>query len=168
MSKEFIDKLYRNSEYYNLVKHTIIKNVGSINDNDLIDCIDEVFLKALKQKNLEDHSNIAGWLHLTSKHIAKQFKTKYDNDNRMLTELDENIPSTSNFIEDLEYEELAKIFFKDLPKKLSKSEYKFFELKYIKKYTNKEISIILGLTEEYVNVKCTRLKNKIVNFLLIR
>jgi DNA-directed RNA polymerase specialized sigma24 family protein len=76
VNREFIDMIFR-GEYLELVTGTILYVMSKkINQHDLNDCISEVYMIALTQKDLDKHPNIHGWLTETAKNVAKQFKKK--------------------------------------------------------------------------------------------
>jgi len=167
MDGRFIEMLFREKEYYNIVKQTILYMIPGIGSHDFDDCVSEVYLSALKTKNLEKHLNIKGWLNITAKNIAKRYKTKRAAERIIISEkdIDKKVADKNDFVFDIEnkagYEEVLNKF----SESLSKSDYRLFKLKYIERLSSKEIGDILGIKADSVDIKLIRLKNKIKNIL---
>jgi len=73
--RDFIEKIYR--ENADFIKAIIKSNLYSKNEQDIFDCVQDVFFTALKRDDIQDHPNVKGWLCSTAKIIAKQYNTKY-------------------------------------------------------------------------------------------
>jgi RNA polymerase sigma-70 factor (ECF subfamily) len=122
-------------------------------------------MAALQKHDLQEHPNIEGWLYVTGRNIALQFNREYLKREKMIDidciELSED-SFENQLIEDIEFERLIKQGCrKKIFKALSKTEKHFFSLRYIKKYSNKQISEITGKSEVAVRVRYSRLKEKI-------
>jgi len=165
LAREFIEKIYTESEYYDIVKNTIIRMVDGVSVYDLEDCINDVYEIALRKKNLEKHPNIHGWLSNTAKNIAKRYLRKKAFSRIAIPMSDIKSGSQSDFepmMEDDKYfEELLII----LSKNLKVSEYTLFKLKFIEQRPNKELAEIMRIKQDSVGKKVSRLKEKIRNIL---
>jgi len=165
MDGRFIEMLFKEEEYFNIVKQTILYMLPGIGNHDFNDCVSEVYLTALKAKNLEKHPNIKGWLNITAKNISKRYKAKRAADSAVF--LDKNVDKTTvnDFILDVENREEYENILKKLSETLSKSDYRLFELKYKEGLSSREISDILGIKVDSADIKLTRLRKRIKNIL---
>ena len=165
MDKEFMSKIYIESEYYDIVKNTIIRAVDNISIHDLEDCISDVYEVALRKKNLEKHPNIHGWLNKTAKLVAMQHLRKCVF-HRMTVSMNDvdpgKLPSTiADLKDDQHYNELLMI----LAKRLKISENKLFKLKFIENCSNNELAELLRIKPRSVSKRISRLREKIKNIL---
>jgi len=165
MDGRFIEMLYNEQEYYNIVKQTILYMLPGIGNHDFNDCVSEVYLTALKAKNLEKHPNIKGWLNITAKNISKRYKAKLAADSLLFSEKNIDKEIADNFTLDVENREAYENILKKLSETLSKSDYRLFELKYIEGLSSREIADILGIKTDSADIKLTRLRKRIKNIL---
>ena len=163
---DFIETIFRNPTYFRIIKNTLLGEISKINDNDLDDCISEVYLALVQKKaSLEKHPNIRGWLYLTSKNIAKRFIEDQFIKGINSTELTVDLVAAINLEETYEDEERGEEIMEILSKSLTLSEYRLFESKFLKNKSNQEIAALMGIKKTSVEVKTTRLREKIKNIL---
>lgn len=137
--------------------------------NDVEDCAQEVFLKAVMKSqdiDIENHPNIKGWLISIAKNIIKQFNRDYmKNKYKIDTEVDVNSVIQKDFtyqlIEDMIYDDIDINKFKDkLIQALSENDKTLYIMK-SKGLSNREISVILNITENAVSSRFKRIKQKL-------
>ena len=135
---------------------------GKIDNSDLDDCISEVYLIALKNKNkLEKHPDVKGWLNLTAKNVAKRFiKSRFIELAYHIKQSEDEIAPT-RFEETLENEERYEELMVILQKSLKSVEYKLYELKFTKNYSNEKIAEMLNIKRRTVDKRIERLRDKI-------
>jgi RNA polymerase sigma factor (sigma-70 family) len=161
LNREFIEKIYRESEYYDIVKNTIIRIIKGINAYDLDDCISDVYETALRKKNLEEHPNIHGWLSITAKNVAMRYLKK-KSFTRITIPIDDNqLGEKYNFSNDEHLNELLNV----LKETLKTSEYKLFYLKFVERRSNEELAGLLRIKPDSIIRKVHRLKEKIKKIL---
>ncbi|MCL1866070.1 MAG: sigma-70 family RNA polymerase sigma factor [Oscillospiraceae bacterium] len=164
---EFIAEIFANAEFRKIIVNVIRRKVPGISVHDIEDCFSEVFEIALKKDlDLGSHPNIRGWLTLTAKNVAKRFLTRHAVINNNLTEMSEDfdmekVADPVRFEERIEAEEQEKAFFDFLKRKLTKSDYNLYILKFLEYHSNDEISTILNVKNDTVNKRVTRLKQKL-------
>lgn len=165
MKPDIIERFYTESEYYDVVRSTILHMVKSgINKFDLDDCISEVYLTALrKRRELEKHPNIHGWLASTSRIIAKRYMKSKMIESMLISDAYDNYRGSRNNSDEEQrlYNELLDL----LKRELKRSEYQLFTLKFIEKIPTAEIAAIIGIKPHSVESRVTRLKAKIKNIL---
>ena len=162
MSQEFIEKIFIEPKYLEIVKGTIITMTGKISDSDLDDCVSEVYLIALKNKSsIEKHPDINGWLNLTAKNVAKRFKSNRFIELIYQTDPSDDVADPARFEETLEDEERYKELLTILRESLKSIEYELYELKYVKNHSNEKIAEILKIKRRAVDKRIERLQEKI-------
>ena len=165
MKNDFIEMLYDEAEYYDIVKYTILikmKAHGGISDFDLQDCISEVFVEAMKKRHeLEAHPSPKAWLNLTAKNIAKRYIKRRIIEGMLFYGNGSVIPELINA--DDEYHKLCFEFFDTLKTTLNPTDYKLYDMKFNQKLSNAEIADVLKKNKHSVDMKLTRLKKKIKN-----
>ena len=137
---------------------------------DVYDCVQEVFLIAFKKSletNLGEHPNIKGWLFKVAQNVALKFNTSYMKARENLEiEQDMSLIPDSNspinqLIEDIAFDEIdIEKFRADLTEILTENENDLFDMKFVGK-TNKEISVVLNISENAVKQKYKRIRQKL-------
>jgi RNA polymerase sigma-70 factor (ECF subfamily) len=142
--------------------------------HDVEDCVQEVFLAAIKSPELEKHPNIEGWFYNTATNIALKFNDKLElmKKTPLIIDDDEVVfeaiidDFSEQLIEDIEYERLMSEGIIDkIMEELSEREKYFYFLRFKEKHGNKKISEITGKKEVAVRVRLMRLKDKIKKIL---
>jgi len=161
---DFITMIFRENQYYNIVRDTLLYVLPNLSDADLDDCISEVYKVALKTPNIETHPQIHGWLNLTAKNIAKKFR-RIQSIERQLAELSDDIPDPTRL--EIRFEELEqdKELLASIKKSLRLSEYVLFELRYLENKSCAEIAEITGIKQHSVDMRVNRVKTKLKKFL---
>lgn len=164
MKTAFINKLLE-SEYSNIIRNTIVNSIPKINDSDVDDLVQEVYLDVLKKKkSIENHPDIQGWLCIATKYVIKRYWRSKSVDLVPLEFVDEIEDPTSfeNIIEDNEYVKKLMVF---INKSLSWADYEIFDFKCIKRLSNDQIAEILDIKRTAVDAKVTRLRKKLKNII---
>lgn len=166
--QDFIKKIYE--ENYKFIASIIKSQLYSKNPHDISDCVQDVFKAALRKEDIQEHEKIKAWLCETAKNIVKQYNKKFLNAKNLGREIEDNDIITGDFsnqvIEnDLFDGAIEKGVIEEAIKSLSYFERDFYNLRYKKKLSYKEISLITGKTENALNAKNTRIKQKIKMFL---
>jgi len=164
-NKAFIEMIVKESEYFSIIKNTIISAAPKINDNDLDDCISEVYVAILQQDNLDKHPNFKGWLYIASQNVAKRYMKKQTIERINLLNITDDFTDPTKFEEVIESKEQNRELLSLLLKKLTSSEYRLFELRFLKRKSNQEIADIIGIKKASVETKVIRLRKKIKNIL---
>lgn len=164
MNREFITRIY-GDEYKSVVVQAIKHICPNINESDLDDCVSDVYLTAIGTAGLVEHPDIKGWLYSVARNIAKRhrkrqgfLKVKHFNETvavEVASEMDVAV-----LVEDRvcgENSELLAL----LQKNLKVSEYTLFKMKYLDGKSNDEIADFIGIKKHSVDVKITRLHEKI-------
>ena len=162
-NSEFIEMLYKEPEYFDLVKITILTHPG-INEHKFDEYVSDVFYAALRAQDLQSHPNIKGWLVKTTRNVIRNAVQKSNREkfNSPISKREINgVKSGFDFIADLEDKERVQEIINMLSRVLTESEYSLFEYKVLEKLTNQEIAAKLGIKLTSVEVKVTRLRNKI-------
>jgi RNA polymerase sigma factor (sigma-70 family) len=164
MNREFITKIYSN-EYKSIVVQAIRHICPNISESDLDDCVSDVYLTAIGTAGLVDHPDIKGWLFNVARNVAKRYrrqlgiqKVKQFNETTAV-----EVASEIDVVELVEEKicsdnsELLSL----LQKNLKVSEYTLFKMKYFDKKSNSEIADFIGIKKHSVDVKITRLHERI-------
>ena len=166
-NKAFLSKLY--SENRKNILRFINSQIYSKNIDDVEDCVQEVFLVAVRKSqsvDIENHPNIKGWLFLIAKNIVSRFNRAYIKANHAMdAESDINLlveeDFTNQMIEDIIYEAVDKEkLMNDLTENLSENDKILFMMKR-KGKSNKEISVIFNISENAVASRYKRLRQKL-------
>lgn len=164
---EFYEMIFK--KYLHIVKNIVKATIYSRNLADIEDCVQNVLVAALQKQDLQAHPNIEGWLYITGRNIAMQFNREHLRREKIINTDDVELSEsgfTDRLIEDIEFERLKEQdCIQNVLGALSKTEKHFFYLRYIKKYSNGQISTMTGKTEAAVRVRYTRLKEKIKNLI---
>lgn len=164
MEQSFIAKLFDEKEYHDIVRNTILSLVPKINDADLEDCVMEVYLDALKkQKKLEKHPDIKGWLNLATKFVVKRFIKSRVADSMNTVDLIDEVEDPMRFEDLVDGSEFVKDLLNFIPKHLKSVERELFQLKCVERLPNDKIAEIMNFKRKTVDVKVTRLREKIRN-----
>lgn len=166
--QEFISKIYE--ENYKFIASIIKSQLYSKSPHDISDCVHDVFKAALKKEDIEEHKKIKAWLCETAKNIIKQYNKRFLDAKNLGREIEDNDIITGDFSNRIIENELfdgaiEKGVIEKALKSLSYFERDFYNLRYKKKLSYKEISLIMGKTESALNAKNTRIKQKIKIFL---
>jgi RNA polymerase sigma factor (sigma-70 family) len=161
LNREFIEKIYRESEYYDIVKNTIIRIIKGVNAYDLDDCISDVYEIALRKKNLEEHPHVHGWLSITAKNVAMRYLKK-KTFARITVPIDENLLTEKH---DLKNDENFNEILDMLNENLKRTEYKLFYMKFVERRSNEELAGLLRIKPDSIIRKTHRLKEKIKKIL---
>jgi RNA polymerase sigma factor (sigma-70 family) len=146
--------------------------INSVRPQDVEDCVQEVYLAAIKNKNLENHPNIERWINITVRNIAWCFNKKQKSLRKILYIIDDDGVNFEVVCKDFANQVDEDIFFKDLTEQgtaekildsLTKIEYDFYKLKYNsrKKLSTKQIAEIMEKTEGAIRIFDMRLREKI-------
>jgi len=161
---EFITRIY-GDEYKCVVVQAIRNICYDINESDLDDCVSDVYLTAIGTSGLIEHPDIKGWLYSVARNVAKRhrkrlsfLKVKQFNETAVV-EAASKIDIAVLFEDRLcgENSELLAL----LQKNLKVSEYTLFKMKYLDGKLNDEIADFIGIKKHSVDVKITRLHEKI-------
>ena len=167
---DFIKMIYEENRGF--IASIIRSQLYSKCPHDVSDCVQDVFNAAFKNQNIQTHGNVKGWLCDTAKNFVKQYNARYLKVNNKKREIED----CDIIVEDFSEQVIEDNLFKEAVEKgvidkavesLSFSERDFYDLRYIKKLSYKEISAIMGKSESALNAKNTRLKRKIHDFLKI-
>ena len=96
MNRKFIEKIYKDKDCYNAVKYAVISMKSNISDQDLENCISEVYKTAMQKKGIEHHPNIKGWLTLTARNITQRFIAKCTEDVKFVISIEDKNDSTDS------------------------------------------------------------------------
>lgn len=186
LDKAFIEKIYR--EYYSLIKLVVINSICSDVPDDITSCVQDVFLAAMKQENLELHVSVKGWLLKTAANLTGNFNRNYLKHARHIdvncvnykycynksdgaeTSEKEIEASETDFtgalMEKIEMERLKNLDYeKVIMDSLFGKEKEFYELLRNTRLNVKEIGGILHISEGAAAVRRSRLKGKIKKIL---
>jgi len=157
----FITKIFAEAEYYDIVRNTLYRNIPDAIKADIDDCISDVYAIAVAKKDLEQHPCVHGWLSKVAKNVARNFVRKRYNEAMSFADIPENaladLLTPAKILED---KTLQGDFIDLLKKQLTPEEYLIYELKYVKRFSNAEIASIIGIKASAVNMRISRLKNK--------
>jgi RNA polymerase sigma factor (sigma-70 family) len=165
LTKEYFNIIYE--KYYDIVKRVVISRISTNNSDDISGCINDVFIAAYTdtKNDLQNHPNIAGWLVRTADNYVKRYNKTNAIRFKRSAELEDDL-SNDDFAkssdENIVYNDmiksgvLEKIFDTFTP-----AERDFYNLKYIQKLSDKEISDTTGMNPTLVRVKNHRLKLKV-------
>lgn len=160
------EKLFSEKEYRDVVRNTILGCIYKISDEDLEDCFMNVYMDVVKkQAKLEKHPDIYGWLAKATQIEMKRFLKDKFADSLHSTELtDDMVFEDPLCIEELiEDSEFVKEFLEFINQNLKSEERELLQLKCIERCSNDKIAEIMNLKRKTVDVKVTRLRNKIRN-----
>lgn len=166
--KCFIIKLY--DEYYRFMYALVKASIYSKNEDDITACVNDVFIKALaKADALKNHGNVKAWLVLTAKYTVMNFNKKYIRERKKQVQLDEahdNICGES-FTESVHDEmDFGDMNIQGVKKAildcLNSKEHELYSLKYEMNYDNPRIADKLGINENNVRARLSRLHKKII------
>jgi RNA polymerase sigma factor (sigma-70 family) len=159
------EKIFTNKEYSDIVRNTIISSVSSICDADIDDCVMEVCLIAVKkQKELEKHPDVCGWLNLTTNNVVKRFLAQrfdYVSD----TEFLESIEDPSRLEVSLEDRERIVELRAFIDKNLKSVERELFDLKFRRRLSNDKIAKTMNIKRKTADARVTRLREKVKKIL---
>jgi len=162
----YYEELYSKYEdtVYSAIKGMLYSKMG----DDISSCVQDTFLIAWKNMDkLRKHENVAGWLVVTAKNVARKFNKKYleeqkriDNSIEMDNIVQEN-DFTQEIADEMVYQEyldsgMVEKFMNDL----TEDERKLYDLKRNQKLKNGEIAKILGITPNAVILRYKRLVEK--------
>ncbi|MHC1696217.1 MAG: RNA polymerase sigma factor [Eubacteriales bacterium] len=168
--KVFLEKLY--TENFRSVKMFIKSLLYSKNEDDIIACVQDVFLVAIEKLDLlKNHDNKRAWLYITAKYIAFNENKKFLKRKMKLMEIDEKMLSTyqdtfaDNIIEDIIYNNIdLPSAMQDIFGQLTVDEFKLMKLKFQMNQGNIEIAKNYNISENNVRARISRLKKKIQVF----
>jgi RNA polymerase sigma factor (sigma-70 family) len=136
---------------------------------DLTDCVHDVFLSAMQSKEIQNHPNARGWLCLSVKNVTKRYNERHLN-----SLLGREIAENDIIVEDFSLQSDENFLFKDAFDKdviketllsLSPREKHFYELRYKRELSYKEISTQMGKTETSLWALNLRLERKVRKFI---
>jgi RNA polymerase sigma factor (sigma-70 family) len=162
----FAEKLFTEKEYRDVVRNTILGCIPQISDEDLDDCFMNVFtIVVKKQVKLENHPDIHGWLAKTTQFEMKHFIRNKIADNLHTTEITDDMEFVDSMcIESLvESNEFVRDFMEFIKNNLKSAECELLQLKCIERRSNEEIAKIMDIKRKTVDVRITRLREKIRN-----
>lgn len=164
MKKDFIHNLY-NDKYTGIF--LLAKNfIYSALPDDAKDIVHEVFLTALQTDNLENYSNIDGWLYITTRNLCFHFNREYLRKKRLQVTDYENLQASTDLLSQIiEKDELHVLLENNVPKKIidqfNEDEKIFYFLKYCRKADTREICNALNIAENTVFSRNARLISKV-------
>jgi RNA polymerase sigma factor (sigma-70 family) len=147
------------------VRNTILGLI-KINSIDLDDCVANVYAVAWKKRAiLEKHPDIEGWLAKAAQLEVKRFLKEKSIELMYITELTVDMEfqdpmCIEDIIEDKDFVERFLAFIND---NFNYKERELFRLKCIEQKSNDEIAEILEVKRKNVDVRITRLREKIRN-----
>jgi len=182
MSKDFFNKIYE--QHYNLIKRIVISQLIKNSEEDIYSCINDTFMAAYTdiKNDLENNPSLSGWLVKT----ASNFAHRYNRNNLTITKYQthlsdritggeseddtpEKIPETAiekDFTETIDdddkFNRLMELgIIEKILSRLTPAEREFYELKYVRKLSDKEITDETGMENSLIRVKNFRLKKKL-------
>ena len=168
---EFLTKLCL--EHRARVARYIKAHIYSNEYSDVEDCVQEVFVTAVKKAqttDIESYTNIVGWLLSIAKIVLLRFnkaylRTKHNVSHEYDTEwISYDNDFTRQLIEDIVYDEIdLERFIDDLTKMLPEID-RFVFMQKLGGKTNKEISVILNISEDAVASRYKRSRQKLKIF----
>jgi RNA polymerase sigma factor (sigma-70 family) len=166
--RDFITMIYE--ENHRFISSIVKSLLYSKCPHDISDCVQDVFNAAFKNSSIQEHENITGWLCDTAKNIVKQYNARHLKAQRFNYEIKDNDNVNDDFTKQVIEDDLLRIaiekdIINEAIESLSFSERDFYNLRYIKKLGYKEISVIMGKSENALSTKNTRIKKKIQNFI---
>ena len=157
-----MDKLLE-PEYFNVIRNTIISSVPKVNESDIDDLIQDVYLDILKkEKTVEKHPDIHGWLCNATKFVIKRYwRSKVAE--FVFVGFTEDIKDPTNYEEAVESNDYVKRLLEYIPTQLNFAEREIWELKCLKRLSNYVIAEKLGVKRTAVDARVTRLRKKLKN-----
>ncbi len=145
------DKLYR------------ICSIYSDNDEDSKDLFQEVLVHIWKSINgFRGNSSIDTWMFRIALNICLRFKSKYTKNQNRFIRLDSLTISNLGYKEGIREDNEKLKALRACVKKLNEIEKAIVAL-YLEELAYREISAILGLSENHIAVKIKRIKSKLFN-----
>lgn len=164
-NEDFFNKIY--TKYYINVYRKIKNTLYSEIDDDITSCVQETYIKVLANiETLKKHKNVAGWLVVTAKNVARDFNKQYL--------IRQNFIADYNGVEDvIDYEDFTdniagEIEAEKILKCLPLSERKLYEMKYVIGLSNEDIGKILRITANAVALRNKRLIQRVREFLVLK
>jgi RNA polymerase sigma factor (sigma-70 family) len=116
----------------------------------------------MEKRDLEEHPFIHGWLSKTAKNITKRHIRKKNSEATVsFDDVHErelaDFMTPAKIVEDMT---LQQDFIDLLKERLTPEEFLIYEMKYVKKLSNAEIAAKMRIDVNAVNVRLSRLKNK--------
>ena len=162
---DFIVELYR--LYSTIVKKTIVSKLYSTSIDDIEDCVQEVFLVALKKiDQLRIHPKLIGWFTVTSKNIAMKYNEKFLRERCINDNAINDFPDTYSLdeqvVEDIMFSELVRQdVCEKVLNKLAYDEKRLYNLRWVEHLSYAEIEKRLELSQSAVKNRIMRLKQHI-------
>lgn len=151
--KESFQKFYYET-YDELVKY--VKRMGGL-EHLAEDIVQESYYTAYREwKELSMHPNQKGWLYITANYISKNLRRRMENQNLSLEALEESVPQRYA-ASDFETVEWNLTLQKKFPEKESRLICRY----YLEGRSTAEIAEELGISNDYVRVKLSRLRKKL-------
>ena len=168
MHREFIEKIYK--ENYKTLYCLIKRWIYPPNPEDIEDIIQEIFIIAINNKNLESHENIIGWLIKTAKNKARQFNEKKSREMKIVLPISDDLTDNVDIVEKIiEEDQLKRMLSQDIINKILKqlndNELMLYKLKYKQKLSYEEICQIMGISLGTARARNSRLVSKIKNII---
>ncbi len=157
------ETIFLNGLEHNQEKLFRICSIYSKDDEDAKDLFQEVLVHVWRSMStFKGNSSIGTWMFRIALNVCLRFKSKYTKNQNRLIRLDSmtisNLRTEENSIE--ENEKLKAL--RKCVKNLNEGDKAIIAL-YLEGVVYKEISIILGLSENHVAVKVKRIKSKLFN-----
>jgi len=166
----YYEELYSKYEdtVYSTIKGMLYSKVG----DDISSCVQDTFLIAWENiDKLRKHENVAGWLVVTAKNVARKFNKKYLEEQKWIDSSIEikNIVQESDFTQEIEDEMVYKQYIDSkiaerFATTLSEGERRFYDL-VVQKLSNEEIGKTLGIETHAALVRKSRMIKKFKKFL---
>lgn len=161
----FLLELYK--LYSPAVKKTIISKLYSTSIYDIEDCVQEVFLVAVKKLDeLREHPKLIGWFTIASKNIAMKHNKKFMKEKYVNNEAFYDCPDTfcleEQVVESIMFTQLIKQdAYKKIFDKLTHKEKELYNLRWIKHLSYEAIEYELGISQSAVKNRLLRLRKHI-------
>ena len=162
MKKE-VETIFLSALEQNREKLFRVCSIYSEDEEDAKDLFQEVLVHVWRSMNtFKGNSTIGTWMFRVALNVCFRFKSKYTKNQNRLIRLDSI--TISNFRSELNSEEENEklITLRECVKKLKEGDKAIVAL-YLEGLAYKEISNIIGISENYVAVKIKRIKSKLLN-----
>lgn len=164
-NEDYIVKLYQ--LYSAIVKKTIISKLYSCSIEDIEDCVQEVFVVAVKRLDeLRGHPKLIGWFTVVAKNIAMKHNEKFLTEKHVNDKAFDDCPDTfcveEQVVEDIMFAELIKQdVLNTVLNTLESEEKKLYNLRWVQHLRYKEIEEALALSSGAVKSRILRLRRHI-------
>ena len=160
LSKEEIEKI--SNEYYKEVHRFCLYYCKK--EDVALDLTQETFATLLKKKDSLENINIKSWLMSTARLLFLKYIEKYKKERSRVISIDENYEFIEALASNIERKFITEITQQHIDmvfSKLKKNELMLYEMYYDKNMSYSEISKKLGVKENALYARMSRLKDKV-------